>query len=210
MILGIAWGTTNSAIARHLLPKVTHNSQIVQLNGAGNTQSMGIEYASEIIMRFAQNYQAKAHLFPVPTFFDNAATKKALWEEGSIKTLLDLQNKADLLLYSIGAVNAGIPSHVYIGGYLKDNDIKELEAEHITGDIATVFFREGGTFKGIPLNERASGPNLTLFQNKPGICVISGLAKVRGVHSALRGKLLTELIIDEPSARKLVETYIPP
>jgi len=209
MILGIAWGTTNSAIARHLLPKVTHNSQIVQLNGAGNTQDMGIEYASEIIMRFAQNYQAKAHLFPVPTFFDNAATKRALWEEGSIKRLLDLQNKADLLLYSIGAVNAGIPSHVYIGGYLKDNDFKELEAKQITGDIATVFFREGGTFNGIPLNERASGPNLSLFQNKPGICVISGLAKVKGVHAALRGKLLSELIIDEPSARKLVETYIP-
>ena len=211
MILGIAWGTTNSAIARHLLPKVTHNSQIVQLNGAGNTQDMGgIEYASEIIMRFAQNFQAKAHLFPVPTFFDKAATKKALWEEGSIKRLLDLQSKADLLLYSIGAVNAGIPSHVYIGGYLKDSDIKELEKGQIAGDIATVFFREGGTFDGIPLNERASGPNLSLFQNKRGICVISGLAKVRGTDAALRGKLLTELIIDEPSARKLVENYIPP
>jgi deoxyribonucleoside regulator len=210
MILGIAWGTTTSAIARHLLPKVTHNSQIVQLNGAGNTQDMGIEYASEIVVRFAQNFQAKAHLFPVPTFFDKASTKKALWEEGSIKRILDLQSKTNLLLYSIGAVDAGIPSHVYIGGYLKNSDIKELEDEQIAGDIATVFFREGGSFDGIPLNERASGPNLSLFQNKPGICVISGLAKVRGLHAALRGKLLTELIIDEPSARKLVDTYIPP
>ena len=210
MILGIAWGTTNTAIARHLLPKITYNSQIVQLNGAGNTETMGIEYASEIIMRFAQNFQAKAHLFPVPAFFDKAATKKALWEEGSIKRLLDLQSRADLLLYSIGAVNAGIPSHVYIGGYLKDSDIRDLEAGKIAGDIATVFFREGGDYNGIPLNERASGPNLKLFQSKPGICVVSGLAKVKGLHAALRGKLMTELIVDEPTARKLVENYTPP
>ncbi|MEJ2486505.1 MAG: sugar-binding domain-containing protein [Anaerolineales bacterium] len=68
MILGIAWGTTLTAISKHLLRKTTHNSQIVQLNGAGNTQSMGIGYASQIIMRFSDNYRARAHLFPVPTF----------------------------------------------------------------------------------------------------------------------------------------------
>ena len=35
-----------SAVASHLQPKATHDSQIIQLNGAGNTKSMGIEYAS--------------------------------------------------------------------------------------------------------------------------------------------------------------------
>jgi DNA-binding transcriptional regulator LsrR (DeoR family) len=163
-IMGIAWGTTISAIARFLLPKATHNSQIIQLNGAGNTQSMGIEYASEIIVRFAQNYQATANLFPVPTFFDYAATKAALWKERSIQRLLDLQNQADLLLYSIGAVNAGVPSHVYSAGYLERSDYQELKRMKLVGDIATVFFREDGSFDGISLNERNSGPSLELFK----------------------------------------------
>jgi DNA-binding transcriptional regulator LsrR (DeoR family) len=208
MILGIAWGTTLSAISSHLLKKTTHNAQIVQLNGAGNTQSMGIEYASEIIMRFADNYHARAHLFPVPTFFDYAETKRALWKEGSIKRLLDLHEKTDILLYSIGAVNAGIPSHVYSAGYLEDKDYRELEREHIAGDIATVFFREDGSFSEIPMNERASGPNLALFQRKHGICVVSGLAKVKGLYAALKGNLMTELIVDEPTARALINNYI--
>jgi DNA-binding transcriptional regulator LsrR (DeoR family) len=209
MILGIAWGTTLSTVSRYLLPKTTHDAQIVQLNGAGNTQTMGIEYASEIIMRFAQNYQAAAHLFPVPTFFDYAETKKALWEEGSIRRILNLQQHTDLLLYSIGAVNAGIPSHVYSSGYLEKDDYAELIKEHIAGDIATVFFREDGSFDGIPINKRASGPNLELFQKKYGICVVSGLAKVRGLNSALRGGLMKELIVDEPTARQLVKNHIP-
>jgi len=210
MILGIAWGTTTSAVSRHLVLKATRNSQIVQLNGAGNTQTMGIEYASEIIMRFSQNYQAIAHLFPVPTFFDYAETKKALWEERSISRLLDLQNKADLLLYSIGSVNAGIPSHVYSGGYLEKRDIQELEREGLVGDIATVFFREDGSFNNVAINNRASGPSLDLFQKKYGVCVVSGLAKVRGLFAALKGGLMKELILDEPTARRLVEDYILP
>jgi len=208
MVMGIAWGTTISGIARHLLPKATHNSQIIQLNGAGNTQSMGIEYASEIIVRFAQNYQAVANLFPVPTFFDYAATKQALWKERSIRRLLDLQNQADLLLYSIGAVNAGVPSHVYSAGYLERADLNELKRLDLAGDIATVFFRGDGSFNGIPLNERTSGPALELFQRKHGICVVSGAAKVRGLAAALKGRLIKELIIDEPTARNLMEGYI--
>lgn len=205
MILGIAWGTTLTAVSKHLLRKTTHNSQIVQLNGAGNTQSMGIEYASEIVMRFAKNYRARAHLFPVPTFFDYTATKQALWKEGSIRRILDLHEKANLLLYSIGAVNAGIPSHVYSGGYLEKADYSELGTEQIAGDIATVFFRRDGSWQGIPLNQRASGPQLDLFQRKHGLCVVSGLGKVSGLQAALRGKLMKELIVDEPSARALLE-----
>jgi DNA-binding transcriptional regulator LsrR (DeoR family) len=209
MILGIAWGTTTSALAKYLQHKTTHNSQIVQLNGAGNTQTTGIDYASEILMRISQNYGARAHLFPVPTFFDYAETKNALWKEGSIKRLLDLQQQADLLLYSIGTVNAGVPSHVYSGGYLEKRDYLELEKQNIAGDIATVFFREDGSFDRIPLNERSSGPGLELFRQKNGICIVSGLAKVRGLHAALKGGLMRELIVDEPTARRLVEKYIP-
>ena len=210
MILGIAWGTTISDVSKHLLPKATHHSQIVQLNGAGNTNTMGIDYASEIIVRFAQNYQAVAHLFPVPTFFDYAATKQVLWKERSIRRLLDLQEKADLLLYSIGAVNAGIPSQVYSGGYLEEVDYADLKKGHLVGDVATVFFREDGSFNDIPINDRSSGPNLTLFQNKHGICVVSGLAKVKGLSAALKGRLISDLIVDEPTARNLVENYILP
>ena len=208
MIMGIAWGTTISGISKYLLPKATHNSQIIQLNGAGNTQSMGIEYASEIIVRFAQNYQAVANLFPVPTFFDYPATKQALWKERSIKRLLDLQSQADILLYSIGAVDAGVPSHVYHAGYLEKADYLELKKQRLVGDIATVFFREDGSFNNIPMNDRTSGPDLELFQKKHGVCVVSGFAKVRGLAAALKGKLITELIIDEPTARNLVENYI--
>ena len=76
MVLGIAWGTTLSAISRHLLPKTLHDAQIVQLNGAGNTQTMGIEYASEIIMHFAQKFPGCRPFFPSPLFLISQKPRK--------------------------------------------------------------------------------------------------------------------------------------
>lgn len=208
MIIGVAWGSTMSAISKCVQPKTTHNSHIVQLNGAGNTRTMGIEYASEIILRFAQAYQASVDLFPVPTFFDFVSTKEALWKERSIKRILELQQCADLLLHSIGAVRSGVPSHVYSGGFLEEKDYQELRQYDIAGDIATVFFRRDGSFDNIPINQRASVPNLNLIKQKRAICVVSGLAKAAGLHAALTGGLIKELIVDEPTARLLVNKYI--
>jgi len=209
MVLGVAWGTTLNAISKHLQKKTTYNSHVVQLNGAGNIFTTGLDYAGEIISRFTENFSAYSHLFPVPTYFDYKETKQWLWKEGSIRRILDLQEKANYLLYSIGAVNAGIPSHVHTAGYLNEKDYRELESLKIAGDIATVFFREDGSFDNIPINDRASGPSLTLFQKKYGICVVSGLAKIAGLHGALKGNMIKELIVDEPTARKFVDRYLP-
>lgn len=205
-VLAVAWGTTTSAISERLTPKTLHNVQIVQLNGSGNTHDMGISYSSEILRNFANAYRAQTHPFPVPTFFDYPETKQALWRERSIRRILDLQKRADVLLYSIGAVEAGVPSHVYTGGYLEREDLAELEQQRVAGDIATVFFRADGSYRDIPINARVSGPDLELFRKAPhALCVVSGKGKTAGLHGALEGGYLNSLIVDEPTARLLLQ-----
>lgn len=202
MVVGLAWGTTISAVSKHLVPKAVHDVDVVQLNGSGNTYTINNSYAGEILTRFAENYNARAHLFPVPTFFDYAETKRAMWRERSIQRILDLQQRADTLIISIGAVHAGVPSHVYSGGYLEDRDLEELEREGVVGDFATVFFRDDGSSDGISINERASGPLLELYRKaRNTLCIVSGRAKVRGLKAALNAGLLSRLIVDEPTAR---------
>ena len=89
--IGVAWGSTMSAMSRHLVPKATHNTEIVQLNGAGNVRTTGILYASELLRRFGDAFGARVQQFPVPAFFDDPATKQAFWRERSTRRLLDLQ-----------------------------------------------------------------------------------------------------------------------
>ena len=205
MIIGVAWGSTISAISRHLLVKQTHNTEIVQLNGAGNTQTTGIDYSSEILQRFGAAFGAKVQQFPVPAFFDRSSTKDALWQERSTIRVLEMQRRMDLVLFGLGTPFAEVPSRVYIGGYLDDADFAALGASHVVGDVATVFYREDGSTDNIPMNDRASGPDFdTLRHASRRICVVSGASKIPAIRGALAARLVTDLIIDEDTGRALL------
>lgn len=204
-IIGVAWGSTLSAVSRHLTRKITHDSVIVQLNGAGNMQTTGITYASDIMRRFGSAYGARVEQFPVPAFFDHAATKKAMWNERSVQRILELQTRMSIAIFGVGSVDADYPSHVYAGGYLDEDDLNILASSDVVGDVATVFFRADGSSDGIILNERSTGPDLAqLRQVRRRICVVSGASKINGLRGALAAGLATDLILDEATARRLV------
>ncbi|MFF2272489.1 sugar-binding transcriptional regulator [Agromyces sp. NPDC058136] len=206
LTVGIAWGSTMGAMSRHLVPKATHNSEIVQLNGAGNLRTTGIVYASELLRRFGDAFGARVQQFPVPAFFDEPATKQAFWRERSTQRLLDLQGRLDLALFGIGSPFAEVPSHVYQGGYLERADYEDLSRDGAVGDVATVFYRADGSTDGIALNARATGPDFQTLRRAPRrICVVSGRAKLAGLRGALAAGLITDLIVDESTARALVE-----
>jgi deoxyribonucleoside regulator len=206
MNIGIAWGSTMSAVSRHLVPRATHNSQIVQLNGAANPRTTGILYASEILERFGSAFGAYVQQFPVPAFLDDPATRTALWRERSIRRVLDVQKRMDVALFGLGSPRADVPSHVYTAGYLDDDDLAELERLGVVGDIATVFYRIDGSFDGIPLNERATGPDPeVILRTARRICVVSGRSKIPSILGAIAAGLITDLFIDTATARALLD-----
>ncbi|MBB5234058.1 sugar-binding transcriptional regulator [Deinococcus budaensis] len=203
--VGLAWGNTLEAVSRVLRPRRLDGLDFVQLNGSANALDFMSGFVTDTITRFAQNYGGRAHLFPVPTFFDDPETKRAMWRERSVRHVLDLQARADVLLYSVGSPAARRPSHVYVSGALDPADLAQLEAEGVVGDVATVFYRADGSYGSISLNARASGPSLGRLAQAPhAICVASGLGKVTALRAALTGRLLNTLVTDEVTARALL------
>lgn len=157
-----------------------------------------------IIERFGRAFDATVQPFPVPAFFDNPATRAAMWKERSIARILHMRRNADVCLFSLGAVSGGIPSHVYSAGYLDRKDFEALRQENVVGDVSTVFVREDGSHHGISLNNRASGiPPEDLRRVNHRICVVTGRNKVPALRAALRSQLITDLVIDEPTAADL-------
>jgi len=206
MTLGIAWGSTLDAISRHLPKKETHNSTVVQLNGAGNTFTTGVDYASEILHRFGQAFGAGIQQFPVPAFFDDARTKEAMWRERSTRRVLELQARADIVLFGLGSPLAEIPSRVYIGGYLDRDDYRSLREQNIVGDVATVFYRQDGSWRDVELNRRATGPSFPVLSRvSRRICVVSGVQKLPSLRGAIAAKLITDLVLDEHLAEQLID-----
>ena len=111
MVVGLAWGTTIDTISRHLTPKRCVHVDIVQLNGSGNVYGMSNFYISDdIYTRFALNYGGRAHLFPVPAFFDHRESKQAMLRERSVQRIREMASRANLLVYSIGSPEARVPA----------------------------------------------------------------------------------------------------
>ncbi|HLT68112.1 MAG TPA: sugar-binding domain-containing protein, partial [Microbacterium sp.] len=179
MSLGVAWGSTIAAVSRHLPPRATHETTIVQLNGAGNTLTSGVGFASEILERFGTAFGADVQQFPVPAFFDDPRTKEAVWRERSTRRVLRIQDRLDLAVFGLGSPLAAVPSRVYVGGYLEQADYRSLREDRAVGDVATVFFRADGSWHDIALNSRATGPTINRLRRIPRrICVVSGLPKL--------------------------------
>lgn len=204
--IGIAWGSTLSAIGRHLPQKATHDAHIVQMNGAANVRTSGIPYAGEILSRFGTAWSASVHQFPVPALFDDPLTKRAMWRERSVRAVLELQERVSVFVFGLGSPHADVPSHVYSGDYFDERDRRSIERNGIVGDCATVFYRADGSSEGIDLNERSSGPDLEAVRNIPTrFCVVSSLSKIDSLRGALAAGLITELVVEESLARRVLE-----
>jgi DNA-binding transcriptional regulator LsrR (DeoR family) len=210
--IGLAWGFTVSAVVSHLRPHPVRDVSVVQLNGAGDRRGLRNSYASDIVSSFAQNFSGADYPFPVPAFFDYPETKTALWRERSIRQILAVQQRADLLLFSTGAAVGDLTSYVYSAGYLSEIEVAALRAEGVIGDIATVYFGGGGSEERA-INSRSSGPPLqTYLRASRAVCVSTGSAKVPGLVAALRAGLITDLVVDELTAAELsrLRPHAPP
>ena len=144
--------------------------------------------------------------FPVPAFFDYEETKKAMWRERSVRTVVDLiARRADVALFGVGAFGGDIPP-TYSAGYLEESDIAEVRREGVVGDICTILIREDGSYSDMAINHRASGPTPELLKTIPRrLCVVAGEAKAIPLIGALRAGVVTDLVVDDRTARRVLE-----
>lgn len=179
---------------------------MVQLNGAANPSTTGIPYAGAIMEAFGRAHGSMVQHFSVPAFFDFTSTKEALWRERSIASVRKLQASADVAVFGVGSVSGQNISLVYSGGYLSPEDLMTIKDDGVVGDVCTVLLRADGTWRDLPINERASGPTPDeLMQIGRRLCVVSGVDKVVATRAALRAGVVTDLIIDEDAAARLRE-----
>ncbi|ATG53532.1 transcriptional regulator [Brachybacterium ginsengisoli] len=203
--LGIAWGTTMAALLGTVRARPVPGLRIVQLNGAINTEGSGLTYIATVLARAATRWDATVHQFPVPAFFDYPATREAMWRERSVQRVLATQREATVAVFSVGAFDAEVPSHVYTHNYLTEDDLRSLRADGAVGDVCTVFLRADGTHREIALNRRGSGiaPD-RLLRIPRRLLVVSGSRKALPLRAALRAGLATDVVVDEVTARSLL------
>ena len=204
--IGVAWGTTLSAVSERLVPKDLERSTVVQLNGAANPATTGIPFVGELLGNFSRAYDAKVMNFPVPAFFDYSTTRAALWRERSISAVREVGRSVDVAVFGVGAFASPVASHVYASGYLSNEEVLQLRKDGVVGDCCTVLVRSDGSYADIEINSRASGPTPDELKKIPRrVCVVAGTAKVPALIGVLNSGAVTDLIIDDECAARTLE-----
>ncbi len=205
-LIGVAWGVTVSHIVKHLGRRPLADATVIQINGGANQRSSGIPYIGEILQSFGDAFDARVVLFPVPAFFDYAATKEAMWRERSVQNVLRMHAKLDLAVFGVGCLQGRVPSHVYSAGYMDEADMAQLAADGVVGDVCTVLLREDGTYADIGHNSRATGLSPAELQRVPRrLCVVADPSRAPAVVGALRAGTATDLVLDEGTARAVLD-----
>ena len=206
VVVGVAWGTTMSEVSAALPARQVPGVTVVQLNGATDPMEMGPS-AGEVLSRVGHALGARVVAFPVPAFFDHVATREAMWSERSVRRVLALARSADLAVFGVGSVVQGVlPSQVYEGGHVSRAGRVALRRERVVGDVCTVLLRADGSWSDIALNARATGPTPAQLARIPRrLCVVAGRAKAPALLAALRARVATDLVVDDATARAVLD-----
>lgn len=209
-VVGVAWGTTVSAVAQQLRPRDLSGVTVVSLNGGANHRTTGLPYVGSILQRFAAAFHGDEQLLALPAFFDDPSTRTAMWAERSTRHMLQVRSACTKAIFGVGGLGSGLQSHVYSANYLDDSELACLKSEGVVGDVCTVMLRADGSWSGIPINDRATGMTPAELQMIPRrICVVSGPGKAVAVLGALRARVATDLVIDEETARAVLHEMRP-
>ena len=208
VVVGVAWGTTMSEVSAALPSRSVPGLTVVQLNGASDPVREGPS-AGEVLSRMRLSLGARTISFPVPAFFDHVAAREAMWSERSVKRVLSVARRASLAVFGVGALdalNGALPSQVYEGGHLTARDQAVLRRQNVVGDVCTVLLRADGSWRDVTLNARATGPTPAQLARIPRrLCVAAGTGKARALLAALRARTATDLIVDDATARAVLE-----
>ena len=208
VVVGVAWGTTMSEVSAALPSRSVPGLTVVQLNGASDPVREGPS-AGELLSRMRLSLGARTISFPVPAFFDHVATREAMWSERSVKRVLAVTRRASLAVFGVGALdalNGALPSQVYEGGHLTARDQAVLRRQEVVGDVCTVLLRSDGSWRDVTLNARATGPTPAQLSRIPRrLCVAAGTGKARALLAALRARTATDLVVDDATARAVLE-----
>ena len=208
VVVGVAWGTTMSEVSAALPSRSVPGLTVVQLNGASDPVREGPS-AGEVLSRMRLSLGARTISFPVPAFFDHVATREAMWSERSVKRVLSVARRASLAVFGVGALdalNGALPSQVYEGGHLTARDQGVLRRQNVVGDVCTVLLRVDGSWRDVTLNARATGPTPAQLARIPRrLCVAAGTGKARALLAALRARTATDLVVDDATARAVLE-----
>ena len=201
-VIGIGHGRTIAASVDAMGRTPGEKIRFVSMLG-GLTRS----YAAnpyDVIHNLARKTNAEAYLMPAPLFANSAEDKRVMMAQSGLSATMELIGDASLVIVGIGNVEraGGSASAAALDG---PDAIDRLRAMGAAAEILGQFLTAEGAVLATEFDERVMAPSLESLRGREVVAIAGGESKFSAIRAALRSQLLGGLIVDEATARRLVE-----
>ena len=199
--IGLAWGTTLSAMVQSMAPLASERVHVVQtLGGIGPPAAEA--YAAQLVRRLAQLLGAAPVLFPVPGVVATTEVRDVLRNDPHVKAALHYFDRLDTVYVGIGSIATN--PVLNDGHSLPEGTHAALVAAGAVGDIALRFFDATGAPVRSALDELILGITTEQLRKAPRVVAVAGgHDKAEAIHAALVSDIVDVLITDQQTAEEL-------
>ncbi len=200
--IGMAGGRTLSELVHHLKPaeRVT-TMTIVQLMGNIGPTPDQID-ALELSRLLAQRVAGTFYTLNAPVLAQSVEARDLLMSHDHIRAITSLFTNLDVAFVGIGTLD---DSAFVERGVLSRDDAASLAAQGAVGEICGRFFDRDGQETDSSFRDRVISIALDDLRARPEIVAITnGSNRGEAIRAAIRGRLITSLVIDESGARELL------
>lgn len=203
--LAVAWGRTVSAVAE-AVPSHTRLKDITVCQLVASPDGMASDFSPELCSSLLANrLGAKCVNLLAPAVVSNAQVKASLMAEPSIAAQFDVIRNASTALFGVGEFGAG--STISTHNLHPADTLSAVEADGAVAVIMGLFIGADGAEVRSPVHDQLIGATLDNLKAIPRrICVAGGLQKIAAIRAALKGQLITHLVIDELTAQAVLQT----
>lgn len=200
--IGLAWGSTLSAMVDAVAHTHTTNARVVQILG-GLGPPGAAENGGELVRRLAQLLEAQAVLLPAPGVVATEAVRDALRKDPHVKAALTELDALDTVFVGLGSLTS---NDVLNDGHTFSKQArKELRTGQAVCDIALRFFDARGRPVRTALDDRILGITIDQLRKVNRVVAVAGGSdKIEAISAGLRAALIHVLITDRPTAEALL------
>ncbi len=204
--IGLAWGTTVSAVIDALDIPNAQPGKVIQLIGALGARNH--EYDGHaLVQRLADKLGSESHFINAPYLCKTAEIARAFMETPGIQETIEMGKHLDIALLGIGTTELQYSSYI-LAGYVQTYEIERLRTEGAVGDIAGNHLNINGTILHDAFTQRQlTIQSKNLLRTPIRICVAGGPGKTNAIVGALRSGLVTTLVTDSITARYILTKY---
>jgi DNA-binding transcriptional regulator LsrR (DeoR family) len=197
--IGLGHGRTLAAAVGELAHRTTEGIRFVSLLG-GLTRNFSAN-PHDVMHRIAERTGAPAHVMPVPFFANTANDREVLLAQRGVREVFEMAEAAPVKLVGIGTVNTD--TQLVRSGMITPAEIETIADTGAVGELLGHFFDSDGRIVDTPLTGRTIAVSVARGSPSRVIAIAGGLEKTESIAAVLASGMLSGLVIDEGTARRL-------